>query len=141
MGRPPNHVLVIVDGSEAAKRAVVEGEAIATRVRRAPSVATLVSRGDPAVGCVRCGISVARWNQTLDEVAQERLDEARSVLAAREAETGFFAVPGRGADGVREAARPLGPDLVLVPSHGAFRRRFVRRVRRRVAASVIEVEA
>ncbi len=30
MGGPTNHVLVIVDGSEAAKRAVVEGEAMAT---------------------------------------------------------------------------------------------------------------
>jgi len=127
MGRPTNHVLVIVDGSEAAKRAVVEGEAMATEYDALLSVATVVSHQDPEVGCVQCGISVARWNQTLDEVAQERLDEARSALAARQAETGFFAVPGRGADGFREAARSLGPDLVLVPSHGAFRRRFVRR--------------
>lgn len=141
MGGPTNHVLVIVDGSEAAKRAVVEGDAMATEHDALLSVATVVSHEDPAVGCVQCGISVARWNKTLDEVAQERLDEARGALAAREAETGFFVVPGRGADGIREAARSLGPDLVLVPAHGAFRRRFVRRVRRRVTARVIEVEA
>lgn len=36
---------------------------------------------------------------------------------------------------------PTNHVLVIGPSHGAFRRRFVRRVRRRVTARVIEVEA
>ncbi len=139
--KPANHVLVIVDGSEAARRAVEEGEAMAGEYDALLSVATLVNRDDPRTPCVGCGVSVARWNRMLEEIAQERLEEARRALGARAAEAGFFAVPGVGAAGIENAARALGSDLVLVPSHGAFRRRFVRRVRRRIRASVIEVEA
>lgn len=137
MGGPTNHVLVIVDGSEAAKRAVVEGEAMATEYDALLSVATVVSHGDPAVGCVQCGISVARWNQTLSR----RSGSTRHAAHWPRARPRPASSPSRDAEPTGSGRRPgrWGPTSSSCPRTG--RSGAASSGRRRVTASVIEVEA
>lgn len=133
-----SHVLVVFDGTESSRRALLDGRAIADEHAAELSVVTLVAHERRARGC---SMSAAHWNRVMDELAGRQLAEARVILARDEPSVSFAIVSGGGADGVRRAVELLGCDMVLLPGRGPLHRRLTRRVRCSVGPGVVDVRA
>lgn len=136
-----DHILVVYDGSGAARQALVDAAAIADEHDSEISVVALVPHQQHNVGCGRCGVRSVYWNGVIDEMAESDLAAARRILGERDPEAHFEIVSGAGASGVRRAVARLGCDLVLVPARGPLHGRLARQVRRRVTAGVVGVRA
>ncbi len=130
-----SHVLVVFDGTESSRRALLDGRAIADEHAAELSV---VAHERRARGC---SMSAAHWNRVMDEMAERQLAEARVILARDEPSVSFAIVSGAGADGVRRAVELLGCDVVLLRGRGPLHRRLARRVRCKFGPGVVDVRA
>src|SRR5215207_9809541 len=109
------HILVVYDGTSAARRALLDAAALAGEHEAEISVITLVTHDHSKVNCVACGVSRTYWNRTMDELAENDLATACAILGEREPQPRFSIVSGHGAAAIQRAVRELGCDLVLVP--------------------------
>ncbi len=132
------HVLVILDGTEPSRRALLTCAAIADEHAAELSVVALVAHERQTWGC---GLSSVYWNGVMDEMAERQLAEARVILARDEPSVSFAIVSGAGVDGVRRAVELLGCDMVLLPGRGPLHRRLARRVRCKFGPGVVDVRA
>ncbi len=132
------HVLVIYDGSAAARRALAEAASLTAEHDAALTVVTLVAHERQAVGCC---VPAATWNRELDAIVDEQLTEVRAILGSSGRSAHIAAVEGDGARAAHRTAEALGCDLVLVPAHGLFPGRLARGCRRAGCARVIAVRA
>ena len=138
MPRRIDHVLVVYDGSARGRRALLEGAAMADEHEAELSVITLVEHDERRVGCA-CAVSASAWNRMMDEIAEEDLAVAREILGEREPPTRFGIAPGHGIAAIRRVVADLGCDLVLVPGRARLGLSRTRRLRRALAAEVLEV--
>jgi len=132
------HVLVIYDGSAAARSGLAEAASLTAEHDAPLTVVTLVVHERQAVGCC---VPAATWNRELDTIVDEQLTEARAILGSYGRAAHLAAVEGDGARAVHQTAEALGCDLVLVPAHGLFPERLARGCRRAGCARVIAVRA
>lgn len=137
---PPDlsHVLVVYDGSAAARRTVAEAAVLTAEHGVALTVVALVLHERQAVGCC---VPAATWNRELDAIVDKQLSEAQLILGSYGGSARFAAIEGDGARAVHQTAAALGCDLVLVPAHGLFPDRLARRCRRAGCERVIAVRA
>ena len=132
------HVLVMYDGSAAARRALAEAAALTAGHDAALTVVTLVVHERQAVGCC---VPAATWNRELDIIVEEQLAEAQAILGSYRRSAHLAAVEGDGPRAVHRTAEALGCDLVLVPAHGLLPKRLARGCRRAGCSRVIAVRA
>jgi len=132
------HVLVILDGTEPSRRALLTCAAIADEHAAELSVVALVAHERQTWGC---GLSSVYWNGVMDDMAERQLATARVILDREESRARYRIVSGAGVRGVRRAADELGCDVVLLAGRGPRHRRLARRVRRAAGPSVVEVRA
>ena len=135
------HILVVYDGSAAAKTALADAMAISDEHEAEISVVALVDHEPPGAGCARCGLGQPHWNDVMDDMAEADLAEARQALADHPGDTHFEVVSGSGPSGIRGAVARFGCDLVLVPAHGPLPGLLAHRLKRRVTAGVVSVRA
>lgn len=133
-----DHVLVVFEDSAAARCALRDAAAIADEHHARLSVVTLINYERRSLGCC---LRTGYWNRVLDEVALAELGAAREILGERDPAPDFEIVPGSGPDAVRMIVDRKRCDLVLLPVHGWFGQRSIRRVRRGVPAEVVGVRA
>ncbi len=132
-----HHVAVMIDGSAAAERALLEAVAIADEHEADLTVITSVPHDRRRIGCAICTARRTSWNRTLDEVAEADLARAESLVGPREPEPRYRAVSGSGVTGVRREVARLGCDVLVLPNRGRFRNRQARRLRRTLVADVL----
>ena len=133
------HVAVMVDGSAAAERALLEAAAIADEHGADLTVIAPVPHDRRTDGSAVRAVRRAAWNRTLDAAAEADLANARALLGEREPEPRYRAVSGSVVAGVRREVARLGCDLLVLPRRGRFRNGQARRAapdagRRRPAA-------
>ena len=131
------HVAVMVDGSAAAERALLEAAAIADDHEASLTVIAAVPHDRRTDGSAVRAVRRAAWNRTLDAAAEADLAHARVLLGEREPEPRYLAVSGSVVSGVRREVARLGCDLVVLPNRGRFRNGHARRLRRTLAADVL----
>lgn len=141
MSGQPRHILVVYDGTAAARRALLDGGALAGEHEAEISVVTQVAHDHSYANWVCCGVSRTYWNRMMDELAENDLATACAILGEREPKPRFSIVSGHGPAAIQGAARELDCDLVLFPVHGLLRRHYVRRLRRAVAAELFPVRS
>lgn len=138
MARPAQHILVVFDGSAAARQALLEAAALADEHDADISVITLVAH---CVGCVASGLSRPYWNHVMQDLADADLATARAILGERDPAPRLSTVSGNGTAAIRQAVDERGCDLVLMPAHGLLRRLRGRQLRRAVGADLLLVRA
>jgi nucleotide-binding universal stress UspA family protein len=131
------HVAVMVDGSAAAERALLEAAAIADEHEASLTVIAPVPHDRRTDGPAVRAVRRAAWNRTLDAAAEADLAHARALLGEREPEPRYRAVSGSVVSGVRSEVARLGCDLLVLPNRGRFRNGQARRLRRTLAAHVL----
>ena len=88
------HVAVMVDGSAAAERALLEAAAIADEHGADLTVIAPVPHDRRTDGSAVRAVRRAAWNRTLDAAAEADLANARALLGEREPEPRYRAVSG-----------------------------------------------
>ena len=131
------HVAVMVDGSAAAERALLEAAAIADEHEASLTVIAAVPHDRRTDGSAVRAVRRAAWNRTLDAAAEADLAHARRSSASARPEPRYRAVSGSVVSGVRREVARLGCDLVVLPNQGRFRNGHARRLRRTLAADVL----
>lgn len=133
------HVLVLYDGSDAARRALAAAASITGERRAALTVVSLVAHERESGGC--CCVPGTTWNRELDTLADEQVQQARVLLRAHGCVAHFAIVEGSGGRAIRSSADEFGCDLVMVPAYGLFPMRLARSCRRAGCPRVLPVRA
>ena len=124
-----SHVLVPLDGSEAAERVLPHAEAIAsafharlTLLRASVAVETLVAQtagsGGPALGDMSAPINPEPVLEAEREEAEDYLDALVARLRAQNVQVGVDRPEGPAEDVIVERARDLNVDLIAMTTHG-----------------------
>src|SRR3954470_6732469 len=102
-----SHVAVMVDGSAAAARALLEAAAIADEHEASLTVIAPVPHDRRTDGSAVRAVRRAAWNRTLDAAAEADLAHARALLGARA--PGPAGGPWSGSRGPAPSRAPLCP--------------------------------
>jgi nucleotide-binding universal stress UspA family protein len=115
------HLLAATDGSELASNAVRHAAALAAAIK---AELTIVTVTPPMPGFVTPEVGYAISGEVFNEIEQANINEAQSILDAAVAlaqplQAGRLHVSGRQPyEGILEAARQTGADLIVMASHG-----------------------
>jgi nucleotide-binding universal stress UspA family protein len=121
------HILIATDGSELAQKAVQQGLTIAKALGSKATIATVTEPWTAvAPGEIGMAFPVADYEKSAADHAAAILEAAKAQAAAMGATCDVLHVKDRyPADGIIEAAKAQGCDLIVMASHG---RRGVARV-------------
>lgn len=114
------HILIATDGSEFAGKALATGFALAKHVAAKVTVVTVTEpwRGR-VTGEAAFGLPAGEFAKIADEQARRVLDAVRKAAAEAGVSVDLLHVKDHyPADGVLQAARETGSDLVVMASHG-----------------------
>ena len=114
------HILIATDGSELAQKAVQQGLTIAKALGAKATIATVTEPWTAvAPGEIGMAFPVADSEKSASDHAAAILDAAKAQAAAMGATCGVLHVKDRyPADGIIEAAKAQGCDLIVMASHG-----------------------
>jgi nucleotide-binding universal stress UspA family protein len=122
------HILIATDGSELSNKALEHGLALARTLGAKATVATTTEPWDAViVGEVAVVLPVERYEETATANARAILSRAQATASQAGVEVELQHVNDRHpAEGILEAAKSKGCDLIVMASHG--RRGFSRLV-------------
>jgi nucleotide-binding universal stress UspA family protein len=122
------HILIATDGSELSEKALEQGLALAKPLGAKVTIATTTEPWDAViVGEVAVVLPVERYEETADANARAILSRAQATASDAGVDAELHHVKDRHpAEGILEAAKSKGCDLIVMGSHG--RRGFSRLV-------------
>jgi nucleotide-binding universal stress UspA family protein len=122
------HIMIATDGSELSEKALAQGLALAKPLGAKVTVATTTEPWDAViVGEVAVVLPVEKYEETADANARAILSRAQAAASAAGVDAEMHHVKDRHpAEGILEAAKSKGCDLIVMGSHG--RRGFSRLV-------------
>jgi len=114
------HILIATDGSDLSEKALHQGFALAKAIGADVTVATATEPWDAViVGEVAVVLPPEKYEETAEANARNILDKAKQVAAQDNIEPHMLHVKGRHpAEGLIEAAKEKGCDLIVMASHG-----------------------
>lgn len=117
------HILIAIDGSELANKGLEQGLALASRLKSQVTVVTVsepMSSGyDDIYGWSGAQGVVSDYKQAMQEQAEKILKAAEARATEAGVSIASQHVSGRyAADGIIDAARTKGCDLIVMASHG-----------------------
>lgn len=124
------HILISTDGSELADKGVAHGLELAKSVGARATIVTVTEEWSPVemAGQVESGRRdvVLNYEKMAEESAQAILASAMELASERQVEaTPLHVKDSHPAEGILEAAKDSGADLIVMASHG---RRGVKRL-------------
>lgn len=115
------HVLVVCDGSVISDDAVRSASRLAARDHARLTVVAVAETERPSRRCI---VGTSTWNDVLRDAATADLERARNVV---ESPAHFAVLCGERSRAVRDAARELGCDAIMLPRQRRTPARILRR--------------
>lgn len=111
-------ILVAIDGSEHALRALQQALSLRAAMSTPPSLVLVNVHMSPIHGPATRLISQEQLNAYMDEVAETELKDARAVLDGQGISYDVIKRHGEVAGGIVQAARDTGADLIIMGAKG-----------------------